>query len=264
MTEQISFTELLASARKSDQNAAWSIPDHWMQGRTTYGGLSAALCYAAVENVITDLPPLRSAMVTFVGPAAGEVHSYVKVLRRGKSALFVEADLHSDKGLATRAQFVFGEARESAFDFTACAAPDVPGPDAAQDCFKGGRGPAFAANFELRLAQGAMPMAGSEISEHYFWARHRDREAKGIAALLAAADMPPPAVMPMFKTFGPISSVTWQLNFLTSLPVTRDDWWLLQSKAENAVEGYSSQDMTIWNLDRTPIATCRQCVAIFV
>jgi hypothetical protein len=52
------------------------------QGRTTYGGCSAALCLEAAKRLLRDqrhssgaaeLPPLRSAQVAFVGPAGGDV-----------------------------------------------------------------------------------------------------------------------------------------------------------------------------------------------
>lgn len=38
----------------------------------------------------------------------------------------------------------------------------------------------------------------------------------------------------------------------------------MQSRAENAREGYSSQDMIVWNSAGEPVITGRQTVAIFV
>jgi len=106
-------------------------------------------------------------------------------------------------------------------------------------------------------------VSGSDEHDHYIWVRHRDEKATGIVALLALADMPPPALMPMFSEYAPISSMTWMANILTDKPATRDGWWLLQSRAEHAIEGYSSQDMLVWNSDGEMVIAGRQSVAIF-
>ncbi|HBS34108.1 MAG TPA: thioesterase family protein, partial [Parvularcula sp.] len=57
---------------------------------------------------------------------------------------------------------------------------------------------------------------------------------------------------------------TWGLNFLTDHPTTEDGWWLLESRAENAAEGYSSQDMFVWSRKGEPVIAGRQSVAIFI
>jgi len=61
-----------------------------MQGRTTYGGLSAALCLKAAEG-LAEGAALRSAQIAFVGPVGGDVRIKTDVLRRGKSAVYINA-----------------------------------------------------------------------------------------------------------------------------------------------------------------------------
>ena len=67
----------------------------------------------------------------------------------------------------------------------------------------------------------------------------------------------------MFKEFAPISSMTWMVNMLTDKPQSKDGWWLLQSRAENAAQGYTSQDMLVWTSDGEPVIAGRQSVTIF-
>ena len=98
----------------------------------------------------------------------------------------------------------------------------------------------------------------------FIWARHRDQKATSISALLALADLPPPAVMPLFPRPAPLSTMTWALNFLTDHPETDDGWWLMESRAENAAEGYSSQDMFVWNARGEPVIAGRRSVAVFI
>lgn len=235
-----------------------------MQGRTTYGGLSAALCLETAQRAFPELPPLRSANISFIGPAGGAVEGRARALRQGKSVSFIEADLTGEKGLATRSVFAFGAGRESMFNRTFSPAPDMPSPDECEPFIPKGMGPNFAAHFDTRLAKGARPLTNSDQFDHFLWVRHEDRAAAGPVALLALADMPPPAVLPMFPTFAPISTMTWYLNFLIDAPASGDGWWLLQSRGEHARDGYSSQDMLIWNSDLDLVVAGRQNVAIFL
>jgi len=203
-------------------------------------------------------------MVSFIGPARGVVEARAKILRQGKSVTFVEADIVAEKGLATRCVFAFGAGRASIFAQSFTPMPDLPAPEMCAPFIPEGFGPSFARHFETGLAKGARPMSGSPAHDHFIWVRHKDPKADNIVALLALADMPPPAMMPMFKEFAPVSSMTWQVNFLTERPTTRDGWWLLESRAENAMEGYSSQDMLVWNRDGELVIAGRQSVAIFL
>lgn len=234
-----------------------------MQGRTTYGGLSAAICFETAARSFPDLPPLRSAMVSFIGPAGGAVEGKATLLRQGKSVSFVEADVIGEKGLATRTVFAFGVPRASAFDAIYTPTPSAPSPDVLDPYMGDGMGPSFANHFDTRLVSGGRPLSGSKEHDHFIWVRHKDSTAHGLAALLALADMPPPAVMPMFTEFSPISSMTWMINILNDAPETEDGWWLLESRAENASNGYSSQDMLIWSSSGELVVAGRQSIAIF-
>lgn len=258
------FSSLLESASFQDGEYAINIPPDWMQGRTTYGGLSAALCYETAMRTVPDLPPIRSANISFVGPAGGAVTGRASVLRQGKSVSFVEADIAGEKGLATRATFAFGASRESMFDHTFTPPPEMPAPQECEPFFPEGQRSHFAAHFETGLASGARSVTSSDKSDHFIWVRHIDERATGLAALLALADMPPPAVLPMFPEFKPISSMTWMINFLTDKPQSRDGWWLLQTRADNVGQGYTSQDMLVWNRDMELVIAGRQSVTIFI
>ena len=57
--------------------------------------------------------------------------------------------------------------------------------------------------------------------------------------------------------------MTWMVNIVSENLATRDGWWLLESRAENASQGYSSQDMLVWNRDGDLVIAGRQSVAIF-
>lgn len=257
-----SFTSLIQTIADASTET-FETPDDWRQGRTLYGGLSAAFCLVAARRLDPMLASLRSALVAFIGPAEGRMRTEARVLRAGKSVAYVEADLIAEKGLATRALFAFGAERASAFDHDFIPSTDLPDPADRPPYFVGAGGPAFLQHFDARLVDGAAPVTGSAAHRLVLWARHRDEAARSIEADLAIADMPPPALMPMFTAPAPISSMTWIVNFLRAPPSDDDGWRLIETRAEHARGGYSSQDMIIRLRSGAALMTARQQVAVF-
>ncbi|MGA0602560.1 thioesterase family protein [Caulobacter sp. KR2-114] len=260
MTE---FTELLAGVARSEAGWTSHVSDDWLQGRTLYGGLSAALCLNAALAAFEGLPPLRSAQLTFIGPATGAVTASPSLLRQGKSAAYVGVDLTGDAGLATRAVFTFGAARQSAFCERRMPAPAAPPPEACEPFFVSSR-PTFAQHFEVLSAGRSRPVTAAE-PDYLVWLRHRDPAARsGVLGLMALADATPPAAMAMFAAGAPISTMTWMVDLLADADeLGGDGWLLLESRAETVCEGYSAQPMAIWTSDGRPLVSARQCVAVF-
>jgi acyl-CoA thioesterase len=259
------FSELLASAARGGHGAlSVAIPANWMQGRTTYGGLTAALCLQAAKP-LADSKPIRSAQIAFVGPTGGEVTATPLLLRSGKNATFVSVRMTGSEGVVAEAIFAFGAPRQSQLGFVDLPAPQVLEPRSGVSFFRSdGPGPAFARNFELQLMAGGPPVSGAAVGDFTLWMRHRDPAIQiDDIALLGLADVPPPAVMPMLKTPGPLSSMTWMAEFLTDEIATQDGWFLARHFAQNAHQGYSSQAMQLWNQAGQAVMIGRQTIAIF-
>lgn len=261
----IDFTALMASMSADGETSSVTATEDWLQGRTIYGGLSAAFCLESVAQHYGDLPPLRSAQFSFVGPAAGTVMIRPTVLRRGKSTVFVGVDLFGEAGLATRATLCYGTARASAVGYGSLSAPTVPEPETCPPFFRKIPGLNFIQHFEGRFAGGNPPFSQGQHPIFSIWLRHQDpAKPASTAALVALTDAPPPAALVLFERPGPISTMTWAIDLLTDRLETNDGWWLLQTKAENVVGGYSSQATTLWNADRQPVLVSRQNVAVFM
>ncbi|MGA9796247.1 MAG: thioesterase family protein [Rhizomicrobium sp.] len=258
------FSELMARIAKDGDVFRATLSDDWLQGRTAYGGLSAALCLEAALRSVPDLPPLRSAQFTFIGPAAGPLTVTPTVLRRGKSSVFMGADLAGEGGLATRAVLCFGVARPSAVAYQSLPMPRAEAIAGSAPFFDDKPTITFQQHFESRMAGGARPFTPEEVPEYLIWFRHRDENAReGLVPLIALADAPPPASMVMFRAPAPISTMTWTVDILSDRPATRDGWWLVRSSTETAHQGYSTQAMTVWNAQGEPVIAARQNVAIF-
>lgn len=236
------------------------IPDNWLQGRTAYGGLSTAIALHVAQRSDVDLPPLRSALVAFIGPLSGEVVIRAQRLRRGRNAAFIQVDVESEAGLGLRATFVFMRDVASSVDHAVGTSPSFPCPRPDDRTFSGVKGVAFTRNFEFVDCRDAR----IGPAEWLRWVRLVDRDGLDPAVeLVAIADCLPPAALKLLGGPAPVSSMTWQLNLLTPAPATRDGWYLLRASSDYARAGSSSQAMAIWNADGTPIADQMQSVAVF-
>ncbi len=257
----MSLPRILASAKLTPSGLTATIPGDWMQGRTSYGGLSAALALVAAQRLADDLPPLRSATVNFVGPLAGEVAVNARLLRRGRNAAWASAEVLSESGVGLTATFVFmGAVEQSALHLHNVPPPEglVPLDDAVS--LPGGSGPSFAPNFERRFA---LPRTDPPEPVVCWWERLKDSDGLDpMVALLLLADALPPGVMPLTGSV-PISSMTWLINLLTPRPQTEDGWFALRAVGNYADKGCSSQDMAIWNSQGEAVAVGMQSIALF-
>lgn len=264
----MNFAALLAGAELqatfSGGGLALFIPDDWHQGRTAYGGLSAALALSAARTVGGEsLPPLRSAAISFVGPLAGPVEAGARLLRRGKNATWISAEIMRDGEVGLAATFVFMGPVASVVNLSDCPVPaGVIDPELSPVCEPRPHTPAFLRNhFEVRFA---VPRSAEKRPEVCWWVRLREREGIDPATeLLLIADSLPPGVLPLLNPATPVSSMTWQANYLTAAPYTRDGWWLLRDVSEYSQNGCTSEMMRIWNADGEPVMAGMQSIAVF-
>ena len=108
MSAPTQFTALLDSARPHAGGLALDVPADWAQGRSIFGGLQAAFAVRAMRAIVDPAIPLRSLQVTFIGPAAGTLHTTATVLRTAHPYHWVDLKLEYRLSQADRA--VFGEA----------------------------------------------------------------------------------------------------------------------------------------------------------
>jgi hypothetical protein len=265
MSERTPLPAILSGLSASDDTVLTGhVPPDWMQGRTLYGGISAALCLQAARQTFDGLPPLRSGQFSFVGPAAGDVTLASSLLRQGKSASFVSVDLTSDAGHGTRATMCFGAPRESTIQYNGLPIPSVPAPADCPDFFGSGAGPAFTRHFGVKLASGAPPGSGASEADLLLWVQPLDLATRPLEALwLATADMPPPAAFSLMRGFAPISTMTWMVDILTPEHEVGDGWFLIKTHARHVMDGYSEQTMLMWGSDGVPILSAHQSVAVF-
>jgi len=244
-------------------SSEFNTPANWFQGRTVYGGLSVALALqAALRDAPTDLAPLKSAQILFVGPASTSLRFTTQMLRKGKSATWIAVDCLTESDLAVRVAFLFAAPRSSKIQHDFSEFPSVGAPGNYKRYGEVSAASGFLSNFDLRFVGGSTPVSGSDHPEFIAWVRHLD--ASGVepaVALIALGDSLPPAAMASFTEFAPISSMTWTLDF--PQPAIPGEWFLLRSASRRAGNRYSFQAMEVWNEGGKLVLSGTQTVAIF-
>lgn len=236
---------------------------YWMQGRTAFGGITAALALAAARKSLPDLPDLRSMQVAFLRPILQEVTFEVTLIRAGRTASFVQVDCVSDDALGARITFVFGAARPSTVVHDFAPVPATPNPDECESLIRRSGAPSFFVNFDAAIIEGDQLISGSDRPELIVWSKLK--ETAGVSteiALICNADSMPPAAMTTFTERAPISTITWSLD-IAHMPQTTD-WVWTRTTSKQAADGYSVQDMELRDRDGRLVASAQQMVALFL
>ncbi|MBC6402102.1 MAG: thioesterase family protein [Hyphomonadaceae bacterium] len=261
------FQSLIDALKRDEDRFTGYVPVGWMQGRTAYGGVSTAMALAVAKARFPGLAPLRSLQMGFVGPVGEQPVFSPSVLRQGRNVTVVGVNVESGGRLCGRLTLFFGASRKSALSET-LTAPDAPEPETVEPFTPPAMRrfvPVFFLRFDTRLIEGHRPMTGAKDGYMRLWSRHEDPASRdGILSFIALADALPPAAAPKLTTFGPVSSMNWQLNILTPELATRDGWWHVETRLSAGQDGYSAQIMRYWNTDGTLIAEGTQSVALFV
>ena len=260
------LTAILKTMTPKEGAVTAPVPEGWAQGRTAYGGYTAALLLGAAESLCEDLPPLRSAVVNFTAPLSAPPRLTAQELRRGKNMVTVEARAEIGGETAALAALSFGKGLESVVT-TDLPAPDAPSPEGLEPVIPpqaAAFAPAFMQRMDMRLIDGARPYSGVDEGYIRAWARLADPASRGTAtALLCLADCLPPAVFPMLNKRVRNGSVNWICNLLTEDYGDADSWFQTESRLTAARDGYSTQVMRIWDQSGRLVVEGMQSVIVF-
>ena len=113
MTLRMSIANLLDPITAAGGDTRFSGLDHWMQGRTLYGGASALIAYTAVTRAFPDLPPLRGAQVAFVAPTGPEAELRREIVRQGRNVAQVRSEIWCEGQCTLTAFWLFGTERDT-------------------------------------------------------------------------------------------------------------------------------------------------------
>jgi len=258
------FSEVLKSVRRDGEAWIAAISEDWLQGRSAFGGIQAALAVRAMRELVPADVPLRSLQVAFIAPvSAGTVRMTAGILRRGKSVMQIEARLMDGDTTACLAIGVFGAARASMLriwpaqpDVEAMAKPHVLR-------YAPGLLPQFTQHFDARWLQGDIPFTGSTKTTQIVEVGLKDDGVAEESQVIAFADFIPPVALSMLDQPAPGSSLSWMLELFADhrdLPLSG---WRIDAQLQAAQDGYTSQQVMLWGPGGEPVALSRQSMVVF-
>jgi acyl-CoA thioesterase len=258
------WTQLMADVRVEGNAATLEIPAPWLQGRTAFGGLQAALALRAMRTLV-PATPLRTLQATFLAPVpAGRALASAKLLRAGKNASHVEARILDGDNTAALLVGVFGSARESSVNVT--PKPPATKPNAQPIPFRylPNVVPAFTQFFDARWIAGLPPFTGDTATEHVLELGLREGGLASEAVVLALADFIPPLALSHLKAPANGATLTWMIEMLAGnldgIPATG---WRVDASLVAARDGYTSQSVMLSAPGGVPVALSRQSMVVF-
>jgi acyl-CoA thioesterase len=263
-SDQQSLSNILQRLVNSPDNHT-DFDNTWTQGRSAFGGLSAAFAVTAMRKALGSALPLRSLMVSFIAPLPpGTVQVQSRILRQGRNVTQMSAEVLSDGQVCLQALAAFGVAR----DELQVVAPQIK-PESRDSGLNIAehrkRMPEFLQYFEGAWLGEGLPFSGKRSNTLNMWVKHQAGMGEfADEKLVTIADIPPPVVLSYFDTPPvPASSLTWSLEFVQPAERIDSDWFYLQFTAEAAAEGYTQQSGRIYSESGELCALSRQCMVYF-
>lgn len=238
----------------------------WSQGRSAFGGIASAFAVTAMRKLLPVEQPMRSLMVSFIGPIPpGEISVAARIQRQGKNVTQMSAEVVAGSETGLQAMGVFGNPRPALrvpSEATFSAPPREQGIPFATHAR---RLPSFLSFFDGCWVDGGMPFSGTKKRHLGMWVRHKaDMQAYPTEKLVTICDIPPPVILSYFDTPPvPASSLTWALEFVVPPAEVDSDWFYLDYYVEAAADGYTQQSGKIFTETGQLCALSRQCMVYF-
>ncbi len=264
--ENLSVVSLDALFAQLDTGSLESVPNTWAQGRTVYGGLSAALLLRAIKSQVDSSKLLRALNVAFSAPTlANKAFSIeTELLREGKTIAQWQARLIQNDTCCVQINAVFGSGLDSSISINDFKRPEIP---AFEDSFQYPQhgGATFTQYFEMAQAQGDFPLSGGSSLDLGGWMRLRETpKIFTDCHLVALIDVWPPATMMHMKELAPGSTVSWTMQF--PAPMAEQDPAKplgYQAHIEYSEGGFGITSAKVWSDSGQLLALSQQTIIVY-
>ncbi len=261
------FDQLLQNVSQNN-NETIQFPANWCQGRTAFGGLTAAMLVQAMRHQVCDTLRLLSLQCNFIAPLIADTNFQIhtEILREGKNTIQVLAKAIQNDQVCILMHACFGKARVSDIRVDISEKMNLtPVNPKNIISHQPGITPEFFQHLSLSPQIGNMPFSGGKQSELTGWMKFKETPKNlSEAHIIALTDAWPPTLLQMFNKFAPASSISWSMDFVETPELAADEWLGYQAKCQHSKNGYGIEDGTIWSQSGKLIALTRQTVAIFI
>jgi len=251
---------------KVDQAQPFSVPATWTQGRTVYGGLSAALLLRALEKQVSGNKSLRALNVAFSAPTMPDqiFEIETELLREGKTIAQWQARLKQNGTICVQVQAVFGLALESTLVIQPFMAPAIPSVEQAM-IYPSANAPGFTQYFVMAQSQGDLPVSGGKSLALGGWMKYKDAPKQmSMAHLVAMIDVWPPATMMQMTELKAGSTVNWTMQFPQPVAtMNAEDFVGYQAEIQYSQGGFGITHAKIWNAQNELLALSQQTIIVY-
>lgn len=244
----------------------WSmdVPSGWMQGRSVFGGLTAAMAAALARRVVPDPSRrLRTLSIQLFAPVVpGALEGAVRVLREGRNVTFVEVRLGQGGREVAVTSAVFVGGIKTMLVAPVAPAPEMPAPETLNDLpYIPGVIPEFTQHVQMRWASGSPPFSGGDIAAYTGLFRYRCpvADAEGLLGLL---DTWPCPSLSLLKGPSAASTVSWTAHLL-ALPEPSDGWFTMAYETVAGGGGFHTAVGRLYSPEGQLIGWTEQLVAVF-
>lgn len=236
------------------------VPEGWGQGRSTFGGVLAAVGYEACA-ARAEAPPRMLTARLVEAVTLGTLEARVAPTRVGRSVQLWSAELRQSQQRVGIVDVVFGVSRESSVTLEAERAPAGGPEDGMPVPYVPGITPELLQNFELRWLEGSVPFSGGDDPRVGGLCRHKTA-ASGVGALLGLIDAWPSPVLGLANRPVPASTVQWSVH-LTGAALPDDGWARFRSEMVVSAGGYATMHQSLWAPNGPLLAWSEQLVAVY-
>jgi acyl-CoA thioesterase len=240
-----------------------TIHERWFIVRGPNGGYVGAIIQNALRAAVGD--PERAARSLTIhylsAPEAGPIEIETRIEREGRSLTNVSARASQGGTAFAVALGAFSKPRAGR-ELAELAMPSVPGPDEVDRLTRpNAPPPAFAENFDMRWASGALPFSGGDEARIAAWIRLPEPRALDDALVVQYADAFPPPVFSTLSEPAFVPTVDLTVHFREPLPVEdmgAEDFALGVFWTDVIRDGFFVEDGQLWSPSGRLIAQTRQ------
>ena len=247
----------------------FTVDPSWAQGRSVFGGLSAALILTRIESTEeASNRNLKSLSVNFCGVFEADTSCEIRydVLSRGKSVVQIQGQLLQNDEVKTQILACYAAPRDSSIHIASKAATPKSSIDKAMIFpYIPNVTPAFGQHIDIGALNNCIPFSGVTTTEVIGWTRFKDApKTFNLAAVIALIDAWPPAVLPMLKKPAPASTITWNMEFANpELNLKPEDAIYYECDVIDASGGYAHTEAKIYDPSGQLIVLSRQLVGVY-
>lgn len=242
------------------------VPENWAQGRTTFGGLTAAILLTAAQKGVEVDRILRAMDINFTRPfeAMAPYHIAVETLGEGKTVSVKNARLIQDGKVRATLRADFCRPLPNPVRIDTFIVPNIRPPEKSMPMV-GNRLPTFFMHIDACMASSSPPFAGSDLAEMHGWMRYKQAPLNSsIPLLLGLIDAWPPTASTHYDRPVPMSTISWHLHFtLDASEFGTEDYLGYHSVADFDEAGISSSTAWIWRPDGRLLAKSVQTNVIY-